>query len=360
MDTAPPEPPPEPAAQRLRWRTVEQEAARLPGLVERVADPEFRGLEFLHVRARTIINEVPEAAGLPFRYTINAYRGCSHACTYCFARPSHSYLELDPWREFETKIVVKVNAVARLRAELGSPRWHGDSIAMGTNTDPYQRAEGRYRLTRGIVEVLAAAGNPYSVLTKSALALRDLDVHAEAARRCDVAVNLSVPSLDEGVWRLTEPGTPHPRARLDAVTRLNDAGVPSGVMLAPVLPGISDGPEQLDTAVGAAVEAGATFVTPIMLHLRPGLKELFLAWLEGVRPDLLPHYRDLYRGSYAPRAACRRLAERVARIIERHGGTRPAPRRRGGTRAPRAGADAPGAGDTASRPAAEQLALALR
>lgn len=314
---------PSPAARRLRWTTVEEESPHLPGLVERVTDPDFRGIEFLHVRARTIINEVPKASGLPFRFTINTYRGCSHACTYCFARPSHSYLELDPWREFESRIVVKVNAVQRLRAELKAPSWAGDSIAMGTNTDPYQRAEGRYRLTRGIIETLTTAGNPFSLLTKSPLVLRDLDVLAEAARRLRISVNLSVPTLDEEVWRLTEPGTPHPARRLEAVARLTEAGVDSGVMLAPVIPGMSDSPAQIEEVVSGAVEAGATFVTPILLHLRPGVRELFLPWLEQVRPDLLPRYRDLYaQGSYGPKQERARIASLVRRLVFRHGGTR--------------------------------------
>src|SRR3712207_4805048 len=171
---------------------------------------EFRGMELLHVRARTIINRVPAASRMPFSHTINPYRGCSHACTYCFARPTHEYLNLNIADDFEKRIVVKVNAVERLRAELRSPKWCGDHIAMGTNTDPYQRCEGKYHLTRGIVEVLSAARNPFSILTKSTLVLRDLDVLAEAARRTDVRVNLSVGTLDDDVWRATEPGKPGP------------------------------------------------------------------------------------------------------------------------------------------------------
>ena len=166
-------------------------------------------MEFLHVRARRIINEV-KGSPFGFRYTINAYRGCSHACTYCFARPTHAYLGLDADRDFERRIVVKVNAVSHLRSELDPRRWAGELIAMGTNTDPYQRAEGKYRLTRGIVEVLTESANPFSILTKSTLVLRDLDLLAEAARRTAVRVNLSIGTLDEEVWRATEPGTPHP------------------------------------------------------------------------------------------------------------------------------------------------------
>jgi DNA repair photolyase len=206
---------------------------------------EFRGMEFLHVHARRIINEVKggDDSFLPFRFTINPYRGCSHACSYCFARPTHEYLGLNIGADFDQRIVVKVNAVERLRAELAPSRWAGHLIAMGTNTDPYQRCEGKYRLTRGIVATLAEAGNPFSILTKSTLVLRDLDLLVEASRTAEVRVNLSVGTLDEAVWRSTEPGTPHPRHRLRAVEQLNDAGVACGVLVAPVIPGLSDAPE---------------------------------------------------------------------------------------------------------------------
>src|SRR5579863_7727197 len=236
----------------VRWRLVEQEPEgsahewqaalfdREEVVDRHVGRGEFRGMEFLHVNARTIINEVPAASRMPFRYTINAYRGCSHACTYCFARPTHEYLGLGIGEDFERRIVVKVNAVERARAEVCSPRWQGDLIAMGTNTDPYQHAEGKYHLTRGIIGVLSERGNPFSILTKSTLVLRDLALLAEAARRTSVRVNLSIGTLDRDVWRLTEPGTPPPDKRLDAVRRLNDAGIPCGVLVAPVLPGLSD------------------------------------------------------------------------------------------------------------------------
>src|SRR5829696_8134171 len=177
---------------------------------------EYRGMEFLHVKSHRIINEVRNAP-FGFRWTINAYRGCSHACTYCFARPTHTYLDLDADRDFERRIVVKVNAVSLLKAELEPRRWPGDLIAMGTNTDPYQRSEGKYRLTRGILEVLVERANPFSILTKSTLVLRDLPLLAAAARDSDVRVNLSIGTLDEGVWKATEPGTPHPLRRIKAV-----------------------------------------------------------------------------------------------------------------------------------------------
>jgi DNA repair photolyase len=277
------------------------------------------GMEFLHVHARRIVNEVPAASRMPFRYTINAYRGCSHACTYCFARPTHEYLGLDIGEDFERRIVVKVNAVERLRAELRSPKWTGEPIAMGTNTDPYQRCEGKYRLTRGIVEVLGHARNPFSILTKSALVLRDLDVLAEAARRTRVSVSLSIGTLDEAVWRATEPGAPHPRRRVDAVRALSEAGIRTGVLVAPVLPGVSDSRAQLEEVVGACVAAGAESVTAIALHLRPGVREHFLGWLRPRDPGLAEEYERRYRRAYLPEAEQKALAARVRRYAEEAG-----------------------------------------
>ena len=203
----------------------------------------------------------------------------------CFARPTHEYLGLDTGRDFDQRIVVKVNAAERLRAELSPARWAGHHIAMGTNTDPYQRAEGKYRLTRSIIEVLGEAANPFSILTKSSLVLRDLDVLVAARERTDVRVNLSIGTLDTDVWRATEPGTPHPRRRLEAVAALNDAGIPCGVLVAPILPGLSDGREQLEAVATACVEAGAVSVSAILLHLRPGVKQHYLETLRASHPE---------------------------------------------------------------------------
>ena len=220
----------------------------------------------------------------------------------CFARPTHEYLNLDIGRDFERRIVVKVNAVERVRAEVAAKRWAGELIAMGTNTDPYQRCEGKYRLTRGIVEVLGAARNPFSILTKSTLILRDLDVLAEAAQRTRVQTAFSVGAVDDEVWKLTEPGTPHPRRRLEALVRLREAGIPTGVLAAPILPGISDSPAQLEALAKALVEAGVESASPIVLHLRPGVKAHYLGWLAEARPDLLERYDQIYgRRSYAPK-----------------------------------------------------------
>jgi DNA repair photolyase len=232
-------------------------------------------------------------------------------------------MDMDAGRDFETKIVVKVNAPQVLRAQLGSKRWKGEHIAMGTGTDPYQRAEGRYRLMRGIIEALIDYRNPFSILTKSALILRDLDLLAEAAKVTDVAAALSVGTLDEDVWRRSEPGTPHPRKRLDAVRALNEAGIPAGVMVAPILPGISDRPEQLRAVVEAAIDAGATHVSPILLHLRPVVKEEYLAWLEREYPDLLPKYLQMYASrAYARPAERQTVSKRVSALVREAGGLR--------------------------------------
>jgi DNA repair photolyase len=458
----------------LRWRQVDRPQPQGTLFDEQVFEREpgrgeFRGLEFLHVRAQRIINEVP-GAPFGFRYTINAYRGCTHACTYClagdtpillpeggtkaladlrpgdavcgtargpsgrrcvtttvldhwstakpafrvrlangdelvasgdhrfltdrgwkhvtraepgsaprpyltrhhtlvgpdrehgivrdrgrrvvaiepldandelfdvttgtgdfiaggvvshncFARPTHTYLDLDADRDFERRIVVKVNAVSRLRHELDPRRWTGELIAMGTNTDPYQRPEGKYRLTRGIVEALTERANPFSILTKSTLILRDVDLLAEAARRTDVRVNLSIGTLDEATWRATEPGTPHPGQRVRAVEQLNAAGIPTGVLIAPVLPDLSDGPAQLEAVVRACVDAGARSVSSVLLHLRPGVKEVFLGRLRETHPHLLAAYRRRYRDrAYAPRAEQQALEARVRELVRRCGG----------------------------------------
>jgi DNA repair photolyase len=259
------------------------------------------GLEFLHVTAKRILNHVPSGSRVPFQWTINVYRGCSHACRYCFARPTHEYLGLDIGEDFDRKIVVKINAVERVRAELADPRWQGEPVAMGTNTDPYQRAEAKYRLTRGVLDALADHANPLSILTKSPLVTRDLDVLVRAAARADVTVNFSVGTLDEQVWRATEPGTPNPRRRLDAMRALTDAGIRTGALVAPVLPGLSDSPEQLQQVVSGVRAAGGRLLGIMPLHLRPGVREHFLGWLAEADPALHRQYVRRYAaGAYAP------------------------------------------------------------
>lgn len=289
--------------------------------------PHFRGIEFIEAEAKSIINSVP-GSYLPFKWTINPYRGCSHACSYCFARATHTYLDLGPGRDFETKIVVKVNAARLLRRELRARRWRGEHIAMGTATDPYQRAEGRYRIMPDIIGALAEVRNPFSILTKGTLILRDLDLLAAAAETADVSTALSIGTVDEDVWRRSEPGTPHPRKRIEAVARLNEAGVPCGVMIAPVLPGISDGSGQLKEVVQAALDAGATHVSPILLHLRPHVKEVYMEWLQNNYPDLVESYVTMYaRSAYAPKTEREGLS---ARVKAAYNGRQPVARRSAG------------------------------
>src|SRR3954468_5714898 len=283
--------------------------------------PEFRGIEFIESECKTIINAVPGNA-LPFNWTINPYRGCSHACTYCFARPTHTYLDMNAGSDFESKIVVKVNAPQVLRRQLAAKRWKGEPIAMGTNTDPYQRAEGRYRLMREIIRALTDYRNAFSILTKGTLILRDIGLLQTAAEVADVSTAFSIGTLDEEVWRKTEPGTPHPRKRVEAVAELNRAGIPCGVLMAPVLPGISDSPRQLREVVEACIDAGATHVSPILLHLRPGVREEFMPWLQEAYPDLVPRYEQMYRKPYASPDDRKTLGRTVGRIIDDLGGVR--------------------------------------
>ena len=292
--------------------------------------PHFRGIEFIEVEAKSIINHVP-GNYLPFNWTINPYRGCTHACVYCFARVTHTYMDLNAGRDFETKIVVKVNAGERLRKELRAKRWKGEHVAMGTATDPYQRAEGRYKLMPKIITALAEVRNPFSILTKGTLILRDLDLLREAAAMTDVSTALSIGTLDEEAWRRSEPGTPHPRKRIEAVAKLNAAGVQCGVMVAPVLPGISDGVDQLRDVVIAALDAGATHVSPILLHLRPGVKEVYMEWLRENYPDLVPRYEAMYRRSaYAGSADKTTVGTIVSDLVSERGhhGPRPSPNRK--------------------------------
>ena len=230
----------------------------------------------------------------------------------CFARPTHKFLDLNPGRDFEREIVVKVNVPELVRAELGRRSWKGEHVALGTNTDPYQWVESRYRLMPGIWEAMRDFSNPCSVLTKSPLALRDLPLMKEIAARAPFSANFSVPTLDERAWRASEPHTPHPRARLEAVAEVRKAGIPSTVLIAPLMPGINDSPEQIEPILELAAEAGATSVGGIALHLRGEVRGIFFDWLRSHRPDLIARYEELYRrGAYAPPAERRRLSQLV-------------------------------------------------
>lgn len=282
------------------------------------------GAYAIEIRAKSIINRVPGVSRMPFGWTVNPYRGCTHSCIYCYARASHTYLDLDSGSDFDSKIVVKVNAPALLRKELVSPRWAGEPIAMGTNTDPYQRAEGRYRLMPEIITALRDRANPFSILTKGTLILRDLDLIAQAARRARVSIATSIGSVDEGLWRAVEPGTPSPLRRLDVVRRFAEAGIGCSVLMAPILPGLSDSPEEIDATVAAIADAGAVSLTPIVLHLRSGAREWYHQWLSARRPDLLPLYERLYRnGAYASKSYQRQVVDLVEQARRRHGLTHP-------------------------------------
>jgi DNA repair photolyase len=314
----------------VRWNNLTDTADRagpqgelplLPDVVVRTFDtPAFAGMTFFEVRAKSIISRVPAASRMPFQFTINPYRGCSHACVYCFARNTHTYLDLDAGHDFDTKVVVKVNAAQLLRRELASPRWSGQPIAMGTNVDCYQRAEGRYRLMRGILSALRDHANPFSILTKGTLITRDLDLLVQAREVTSVGVSFSVGAIDETVWREAEPGTPSPRRRLDAVRQFADAGFEVSVLMAPILPGLTDTDESIESTVDAIAAAGARAVVPITLHLRPGTREWYSAWLARTHPELAKRYRALYRGgSYAPKAYQREVAARVYTAARRRG-----------------------------------------
>jgi DNA repair photolyase len=239
----------------------------------------------------------------------------------CFARPTHTYLDFNAGRDFEKEIVVKVNVPEVLRVELARPSWKGEHVALGTNTDPYQWVEGRYKLMRGIWEAMRDAANPCSVLTKSPLLLRDVDLMKEIAAVTDISANLSVPTIDEKAWRASEPHTPHPRARLEAVAELNRAGIPTGILVAPLMPGINDDPRQVEEILQVAAEAGATGVSGIALHLRGEVRGIFMEWLRSYRPDLVERYEELYaRSAYAPRVEQERLGALVRRARARSAG----------------------------------------
>jgi DNA repair photolyase len=302
----------------MRWQNLSVEAEeghRLPGYKEpakvRTFDaPEALNIRFYEVRARSALNKVPKQSQVPFPWTINPYRGCTHACSWCFARPTHNYLDLNAREDFEREIVVKVNVPEVARAELMRPSWKHEHVALGTNTDPYQWVESKYRLMPGIWEALRDSATPCSILTKSPLLLRDKELMAEIARRVPFTASVSVPSLDEKPWREMEPHTPHPRARLEAVAELTRLGIPTGVLIAPLVPGVNDAPEQVNRILEFATEAGAINVVPIGLHLRGEVRDIWFDWLRSNRPDLIPRYENLYaRGAYLPREEKERLAK---------------------------------------------------
>ncbi|MCE7010544.1 Rv2578c family radical SAM protein [Kibdelosporangium philippinense] len=449
----------------MRWdaQRADRGQLALPGLVRTVRTPEFADITFHEVHAKSVLNRVPASSSMPFQWTINPYRGCSHACTYClagdteilmrdgttrpladvnvgdeiygtgrlgnhryrvptrvlahwstvkpafrvtledgttlvasrehrllteqgwqqvaegitgqpflvngirlvtdvdgvveprltvvniepldesvvmydvttgtgdfianqvvshncFARNTHTYLEFDAGRDFDTQIVVKVNAPEVVAKQVRSPKWQREHVAMGTNTDPYQRAEGRYKLMPRIIEALADSGTPFSILTKGTVMVRDIPLLVEASKQVSVGIGVSLALVDRELQQRLEPGTPSPQARLDMIKRVTDAGLPCGVMVAPVIPRMTDSREQLEAALSQIAEAGATGASMIPLHLRPGTREWFAEWLARERPDLLDDYRDIYaRGSYANRAYRDWLGARVKPLVRKYG-----------------------------------------
>jgi DNA repair photolyase len=256
------------------------------------------GTRYVETQAKSILNSV---RGTGFGWSANPYRGCVHGCHYCFARRYHAYLDLGVGEDFTGVILVKVNAASVLRAELARPGWRRELVAVGTATDPYQPIEGRYRLTRGILAALAESGTPASVVTKGPMVVRDLDVLTAARDRAGVTVCVSLTTLDRDLWRRLEPGTAPPHQRLRAVAALAAAGIRAGVLLAPIVPGLTTDRANLEAVVRAAAEHGAAFLGTGVLHLEPGVREHFAEFLRAAAPELLPLYQQLYRGgAYAP------------------------------------------------------------
>ncbi len=248
---------------------------------------------YQEVRCRSALNAV---RGMPFPWTLNPYRGCTHACHYCFARRYHVQFELDGDDQFASVILVKVNFVDVLARELAKPSWGRELVALGTATDPYQPIEGQYKLTRGALGQLAAAKTPVGLVTKGPMVVRDVDVLQEATRAASCTVYVSVPTVDEDAWRRLEPGTAHPRQRLRAVRELTRAGIRAGVLMAPMVPGVTTSRRSLDATLSAITEHGAAFVGANVLHLEGGTRDHFFAFLAREYPHLVEGYERLYAG----------------------------------------------------------------
>ncbi len=274
---------------------------------------------FEEIECKSALNRVNVPAMPHLRWSLNPYRGCQHACVYCFARGNHEYLGYDTGRDFERRIVVKTNLVPVLRRELRRPGWRREQVTIGTACDPYQQAELKYGLTRGALQAFRDHANPCSLITKSPNIMRDLQVLRELSGAAECTVLFSVATLREEVWRHIEPETAKPLARLEALARLTDAGVRCGVMLAPIIPGLTDDAENLESVVCAAKEHGAAFVGDNVLYLKPGTKEWFMPFLRETYPHLLPQYERFYRGAYAPRTYSDEVAGAVRQLRERWG-----------------------------------------
>ena len=293
--------------------------ARVNNLIRSVRTPEFEGVTLHEVLTRSALNHVPESSAmLPGEWTVNPYRGCTHACAYCFARPTHEHLGLGIGADFDNQLIVKVNIAEVLHRELATKRVLPERVAFGTNTDPYQRAEGRYRLMPPIIDALAGARIPFSILTKGSLIRRDLD--RLAAARVNVELGMSVAFLDEELRRSLEPGAPSTAARLDTLRAMRDAGFRPTVFVAPILPHLTDGADQIDELIGTLAEAGAADILPTTLYLMRGVKDLFFTWLRQEHPELQTKYADLYAdGSRTPRSYRDLVRTRVNHSLRRHG-----------------------------------------
>jgi DNA repair photolyase len=271
--------------------------------------------EYREEPCRSALNRV---TGMMFSWSLNPYMGCAHRCTFCYVRAFEKRADRPSDDRYGASIRVKTNVADVLRRELARKSWKGELVAIGAATDPYQPAEGRYRLTRGCIQVLAEAHNPFALITRGPMIVRDVDVLAEATRWAKVSVTFSVPTLDPEIWRTTEPNTPPPRQRLRALRVLRDAGIDAGVGMAPILPGLSDKPELMADVVKAARDAGATSIWTNVLYLRPGTREHFLDHLARDWPELVAHYERLYRGrAYLGKAEIEPVRREVAELRDR-------------------------------------------
>lgn len=279
-------------------------------------------VEYVEQPCKVALNRVQ---GMPFNWSLNPYMGCEHRCTFCYVRAFELRADRPADDRYGRRIRVKTNVAEVLRRELGRRSWKKEGIAIGAATDPYQPAEGTYRLTRGCLQALADFANPAGLITRGPMVVRDIDVMVSLARRADFSVNFSIPTLDDEIWRRTEPGTAHPRQRLRALERLAAAGIKAGVGMAPILPGLSDRPELMEEVVRAARAAGAAHIWANVLYLRPGTREHFMQSLHRYWPELVPHYLDLYAGrAYLPKEQVRPVQEAVSRLGSEHGvGGRP-------------------------------------
>ncbi|WP_144830185.1 Rv2578c family radical SAM protein [Microbacterium sp. BH-3-3-3] len=293
---------------------------RMDGLVRSVTTPEFAGMTFHEVLCKSALNRVPGVSAMPFDWTVNPYRGCTHACSYCFARKTHEYLDLDYGADFDSQIVVKVNVADVLRTELRRGSWAREPVMLGTNTDPYQRAEGRYRLMPDIVGAMTDNGTPFSILTKGTLLRRDLPLLTEAAQQVKVSLAMSIAVFDDTLQHSIEPGTPSAEARLDTVRAATEAGFRVTVFLMPIIPHLTDSIAALDHALARIRAAGAARVVYGALHLRPGAKQWFFEWLEREHPHLVSSYRGLYPGvsTSAPKAYRTWLGKRMRPLLRMH------------------------------------------